>query len=439
MSVFSTSAAADATNSTGVSGIAGHAERTRRIRLSAPIHEHAQRAESVEDPAGEDDVGEELLERPGGREHRGPDRDRDDRERRRAERGVHDREPLEEHAVARHGEIHSRRREHDPVGRAEDRDQDQQPDDAAGDRAEHRDPRVRRDAIARGDSVWTERGEIAEVREHVEHHERRGGDRDPARERALRIARLSGREGDVLPSFVRPEHTDHGGADAREQPAGDRRGPCASAHDRAHRRIRSEHDHPDAQREQSEHLRSGGPVLHRRAVARAAHVDRCDRHDHADGDEPRANASDGHELREVAGERDGERRDRAARDHEEARPSIEEGRQRAERIADVRVQTARIRLHRAHLRVRERAEIGEHARSDPHEQRGTGLRPRLAQHDTGHEEDSRADHRSDGDEREIEKAERAAQFRHGCDGASGCLAREWRGHAALSRGCSSST
>ena len=60
----------------------------------------------------------------------------------------------------------------------------------------------------------------------------------------------------------------------------------------------------------------------------------------------------GHQAHGVFGERHRDRGHRAAFDHEEQRPSIEEGDERMVRIAEIDVLAARRRQHRAELGVR---------------------------------------------------------------------------------------
>ena len=123
------------------------------------------------------------------------------------------------------------------------------------------------------------------------------------------------------------------------------------------------------------------------------------------------------ELPEVIRERDGERRDRARRDDEKARPSVEERRQRSERVAQIDVQPARLRIRCAELRVRERTEQRQEPGHRPDRERESGMSAGLSQHATRDEIDPRADHGADRDQHEIREAEAAPQLvgaRHAC-------------------------
>src|SRR6266568_3324637 len=76
--------------------VAGHVKRPRCVGTAPAQHEHARRRERREHPAREHHEGEQLLERRGQGEQRGPSRADRDRQGRRAEPRVHLRERPEE-------------------------------------------------------------------------------------------------------------------------------------------------------------------------------------------------------------------------------------------------------------------------------------------------------------------------------------------------------
>ena len=92
-----------------------------------------------------------------------------------------------------------------------------------------------------------------------------------------------------------------------------------------------------------------------------------------------------------------------------ARPSIQERRQRSERVANVRVQSAGIGVHRTQLGVGQRTEKRQQSADEPHGKRDLEASARLAEHHGGHEKDSRADDRAQREQYEIFEAERAAE------------------------------
>ena len=104
------------------------------------------------------------------------------------------------------------------------------------------------------------------------------------------------------------------------------------------------------------------------------------------------------QIRRVAGEADGDRRDRAGLDHHEQRPAVEESPQRRERFAQVDVLPAGPRHHRRQLAVGQRSGERQHAGDDPGDQQQPGLAG-LPSHLGRHEEDARPDHRADDDHR----------------------------------------
>src|SRR4029077_1870275 len=96
--------------------ISGHTERTRRVRVGTSQHEHARGSQPVEDPADENDVCEQLLERAGGCEHHRPRGSEDDAQGRSPESRMHFAEPSEEETVSGHGVVDARRGDRQPVG-----------------------------------------------------------------------------------------------------------------------------------------------------------------------------------------------------------------------------------------------------------------------------------------------------------------------------------
>ena len=93
------------------------------IGLFAPGSENAQGAKTVENPAGEHDVCQQLNERSARGEHRRPNRQQYDRRGRRAKSRAHLAESREENAVARHRVVQARRGQHESIRSAEDRNQ----------------------------------------------------------------------------------------------------------------------------------------------------------------------------------------------------------------------------------------------------------------------------------------------------------------------------
>ncbi len=124
-----------------------------------------------------------------------------------------------------------------------------------------------------------------------------------------------------------------------------------------------------------------------------ADVDGHHEQDHRQGRDARAGRTQRHELPEIAARGHRQRRDRAARDHEEERPAVEKGEEPPEAVAHVDVQPARLRLHRAQLAVCERTQQRQHAGDHPHGEREHRLAAGLPKHGRRHDEDARADHR----------------------------------------------
>ena len=106
------------------------------VGLLSPQDENSGDGHPVEDPGGEDDVGEELVVRAGSREDRSPDALEEEREARRLEAGMDLGDSGEEQSVARLGEVHPRRGEDGPVRRADDRKQDRERDEGSPECAE---------------------------------------------------------------------------------------------------------------------------------------------------------------------------------------------------------------------------------------------------------------------------------------------------------------
>ncbi len=121
-----------------------------------------------------------------------------------------------------------------------------------------------------------------------------------------------------------------------------------------------------------------------------------------------AGAERGEERAEVLGEPDRERRDPPRHDDQEARPAVEEPGQRPVGLAQVDVDPAGPRVHRAELGVGERPREREQPTHQPDQQQQTRVR-RRARDVARHQEDPGADHRPHRDQRPVPRPELARE------------------------------
>ena len=142
----------------------------------------------------------------------------------------------------------------------------------------------------------------------------------------------------------------------------------------------------------------------------APHVHHHDHRQHRHRGQPAGERSQRHQLSQVGRERHGESGAGAAPGDEEHGPAEEEGGEAAEPVADIDVESAGLRLHRAHLGVGERAEEREHPAGHPHQERERHRAAGLPHHRAGYDEDPGPDHRADGDRDQLAKPQQPRQL-----------------------------
>ena len=336
------------------SGRAARGDEPLGVRVPAPEHEHAGGRQAEEDPVGEHDVGDQVLERaPEQDQDDRPQRLRDDRERRRVEARVDFGHPLEEEPVVGHREVDARRRQRVDADDAERRDEDGERDGRAARRCRAR--ATRRRPPRAGDaaiSCGRQQEHVGHVHQEVDQRDGRGADDHRERERAARVLDLGRRVGGVLPAARGPQHADHRGREPAAQPAGDV----------AERRARTSWcgwtrtTNPTRdQRGDAGDLQDREDVREDRAGLDAEHVDRRQQQQAGDGHELGAGRAERHEVAEVGGEGDAQRAEAARVADEEIRPAEQEADQAAVRLGEVDVLAARARHERRQFREGERA------------------------------------------------------------------------------------
>ncbi len=268
--------------------------------------------------------------------------------------------------------------------------------------------------------------------------DRAGSDGKRERQIALRVADLSGGEGDVVPGIGGKQRSDLRHGDHRN--GGDQRGRSADADgnfvQRAQPGVEPEvgteicaerlrrASNPDAEQDEPQQARDfggGKHHLHDGSGLDAEDVDRGEQHDDGDGNQVlgvqpdlhvaqhhgaemnRRNLPEVHdpvrggdgrkEDAEKLAEGDADRGNRAALNHQEERPAVEEAPQRPERLSQVDILAAGVGHHRRQFAVGERRHHGHEAGHQPCRNQQGG-RVHDARDVGGHDEDARSDHRA---------------------------------------------
>ena len=88
------------------------------------------------------------------------------------------------------------------------------------------------------------------------------------------------------------------------------------------------------------------------------------------------------------------------------------------------VESTSLGLHRAKLRVRQRAQEREESRHRPYREREPGVSAGLSQHAARDEIDPRADHGPDRDQHQVREAEASAKFVRAGHGRPGLVSAD---------------
>ena len=253
------------------------------------------------------------------------------------------------------------------------------------------------------------RGELAGRDDAHDRHrredvEQRRGDRAEdrgARDRALGVLDLVGRDGRRLEADERPQRERRGGGQQAEAGAVRRERLVVAAVDEE-----QSDDADDGQRDELEHR---GDELHHAALARTEDVREGQQPDQRDGRQRAEQvvvADRGPEDGEVADERDGDRRV-AGPDRDPVAPRGLEADEVAERPLGVGVRPTGARQRAPEVGEHERQQHRAGARDEPAEQ---GDRASRAGERGGQQEDARADHVADDEGRGHPQAHRSLQL-----------------------------
>ena len=174
----------------------------------------------------------------------------------------------------------------------------------------------------------------------------------------------------------------------------------------------SERKKKAAEQNDQQHFDERGPVLEVGAFARAPYVDGGDDANHHDGDDGCAVRGKRDDFGEIAREGASQCRDRAAGDHQEQRPAIEERGNAAETVANEAVQAASFGIGGGELRVGERAKQRKNSADDPYEKGKANRTVELPQNEARREKNPRAYDRADEQEKQIALTQRADEWSH---------------------------
>ena len=375
-------------------------EEVRAARLATPVDDQCRRGESEEYPVGERDPIEQIAVAPREHQRDGPGTLQRDRGDGRARARMQHRERPKEYAIARHGLIDPRRDEDDEVQEPGGGDRDAHRDDPSPCLAELESHHVGGRRSTCGESLYAQCVEVGEVGEQVCGSDDQHADDQRARQVTARIDHLLGDEVGLLPATVREEH----GNERRADRDGDgeetlRNGERCGDDGRGRRygSIGDEESDDDQHRDRGE-LEDGEHVLHHGARRDAEDVDHREDADRRDRERRFGARPESEERHRVVRERDGDGSGGTTRDREQQRPSVQECRQRTERVAQIRVSAARRGRARAELGEYERPQYRDHGAEPPGEHRV--LPGAYALRDDGRvEEHSRPDDPADDEER----------------------------------------
>jgi len=270
---------------------------------------------------------------------------------------------LEKDSVPGHGEIDARRAEDVLVGRAQDREEDDEGDERGADRPDGQVHGVAGDAIGLGDGPDGKHVEVGQVGDDVKTDDAQRAQQDPQGEVPLRPLDLTQAVGRGLPALVSPEHGDQGDPEIAQEAGIER--PRGRGNEVG--RVPLGEDEDDARdRHQGDRLDDRQGVLQVRPRPDADVVHGRKEDDDADGDRLDHERAQVEKVGQVfRGKSHGQRGDGPRIDDQEEGPAEKEGRERPVGFAEENVHSTGLGHGRTHLGESQGAEEAEQAADDP--------------------------------------------------------------------------